>query len=140
MLEVEAQSVRRNQRSFLVNVLTKHGAKRGVQKMGRRVVAFGVATTVARHGGARRTKRHFPRTFPERSDASVDAANFIDLDGPVFSLNLTTIRDLTAGFHIERRLSQHHRDPSIRQILLRDYACLHIERIVSNELGAIALV
>src|SRR5690348_1595405 len=108
--------------------------------MRRRMIALRIPPGVARHRRARGTELHASCTLAECRDPTVDAPNFIDVNAPALALDFAFVRDLAARFDVERRLPQHHRHASIRQILLGDDLRSDIERIVADELGIMRLV
>src|ERR1700719_679585 len=116
-----------------MHVLAKNLSERRMQKVCRRVVALRVAPTIARNGRSRFPELHGTNGFSERRDASVDFADFVDIDAPSVALDLAAVGDLSARFGIKWRLAQDHGGATVRQILLGENGGGDVERVVAGE-------
>src|SRR5690606_26182280 len=111
MREVEAQSVRRDERALLLHVIAEHAAKRGVQQMRRgviepyRLTALPVERRVQLVADA-------DLAALDRADMPVGRAELLrvrDAKLGVLGAQRAGIADLTAAFRVERRAIQHDR-------------------------------
>src|SRR5688500_20223614 len=84
------------------------------------MVALGVATTVTWHRRARSAELHFPAHPAQRGDASIDFADFVDVDAPSLPHDLAMVRDLSARLSVKRCLAQDEGDAIIGEIALGD--------------------
>ena len=134
MREVEAQAIRRHQRSRLMHVLTQHLAKRGVQQMCCGVIPLDVATHDRRHAGVDLAERQVAGRLSEQHGAPVDLLHVLDDESPTFARDCTAIGHLTTRLRIERRVAQNQRRAPIVQSADRRHACRHLEHVVAHEL------
>src|ERR1700680_4509240 len=58
MSEIESQPIRVNERARLMHVLAKYLPERGMKKVCRRVIAFGIPASIARDGRPRLPELH----------------------------------------------------------------------------------
>ena len=140
MREIESQPVRRDERALLMDVLAQYLTKGRVQKVGRGVIPFRIATPVARDDGSRLPKVYFPGDFAERGDAAVDPAHFVDVDAPTFALNLAAIGDLATGLDVEWCFAQHYGDASIGKVSFGNDFSIYVEGIVADEHRRLAVL
>ena len=100
-------------RACLPDVIAEHLSERGVQQVGRRVVARGVLPVHGIDPTLHRVAlRHASLGHPAEVDyeAGHDGLRVGDLDPPVEAGNVARIADLAAPFRIERGLQQHDFD------------------------------
>src|ERR1700687_340488 len=116
-----------------MHVLAKHLSQRSVEQMRRGVIALGVAPTISRHGRPRFPKLYSAKDFSERGDASVDFADFVDVDAPSLALDLAAIGHLPARFDIKRRFTKDHGRTPVRQIPLCDYLGSDVQFVVAGK-------
>ena len=116
-----------------MNRLPQNLSERRVQQVRRRVIALGLASPLRRY-----PRRHAPKAkgSGERTDRrgpAVDLPYIVDFDAPAVAGDLSAIGDLTAGFRVEGRLSEQHRDASVRQMTHRRRLRLDLDRVVADE-------
>src|SRR6266853_5294011 len=101
MREIKAQPIRFDERSGLMHMLPKNLSERGVEQMRRSMIALGVAPTISRNGRPRFPKLHSAHGLSKRRDASVDFADFVDVDAPPFTPDLAPVRNLPARLGVK---------------------------------------
>src|SRR5882672_3360921 len=133
MREIKTQPVRLDERSGLMHMLPKNLSERSVEQMRRGMIALGVAATISRNGRPRFPELHSAHGFSQRRDASVDFADFVDVDAPSLTLDLAAVRDLAAGFRVEWRLPQDHCSAAVGQVLFGEDRGGDVKRVVAGE-------
>ena len=112
MREIEAQPVRRHQRTRLLHVRAQNVAQRRVHQVRRRVVAL-VALAPRGVGFRRHAIAHAQRLFGDHAmrdqsgDGIIRAAHLGQLQRVLVIPERADVGDLSAGFGIERRAVQH---------------------------------
>ena len=85
------------------------------------------------HDRSRLPELHFAGDFAERGDASVDFADFFDVDAPAFALDLAAVGDLAAGLDIEWRFTKDYGDAAVGEVVFGDDFGGDVEGIVAGE-------
>src|SRR5882672_5188251 len=131
--EIKTQPIRFDERSGLMHMLPKNLSQRGVEQMRRSMIALGIAATISRNGRPRFPKLHSAHGFSQRRDASVDLADFVDVDAPSLTLDLAAVRDLPARLRVEWRLAQDHCGAAVGQVLFGEDRGGDVKRVVAGE-------
>ncbi|CCZ49491.1 putative uncharacterized protein [Bacteroides sp. CAG:661] len=106
--EVEAQRVRRNQRTLLLHVVAQHGAQGLVQQVRTRVVGGAGGALVGVYAGHHRCVEVFGQLLGDMDGQVVLLLGVDDVDGLELTDQDARVAYLTAAFGVERRLVQHN--------------------------------
>jgi hypothetical protein len=131
--EIKSQPVRVDKRAGLMHLLAKNLPESGMEKVRGGVIALGVAAPIARDGRSRFPQLHDAGDFAKRGDASVDFADFVDVDTPPLTLDLAVVGDLPARLGVEWCLTQNYGHATIGQILFSEDGSADVERVVARE-------
>src|SRR5665213_2833497 len=108
MGEVEAQSVRRNERTRLVNVLAECLAQRCVQQVRRGVISLSVESCVTRYAGANGAPCDVAIGLTNRNWLSIELPHIVHDYAPPLTNNFAAVRYLSARLGVERRVPQQY--------------------------------
>jgi hypothetical protein len=98
-----------------------------------RVIPFRVAPPVAGHSRDDVAEVEGAGDSPDRRRPPFDLADFVDVDAPAFADDFSLIGDLAAGFGVERRFAQQHRDPPAVEMPNGRRLRFDLDRVVSDE-------
>jgi hypothetical protein len=133
MGEIESQTIGRDERARLVDVLAQHLPQSRVKKVRRSVIALGISATIAWDDRSRVSELDLARDLADRGDAAFYSADFVDVDAPSFAQNLPTVGDLPARLDVERCLAKDYGGASVWEITLGDHVGFDVERVVAGE-------
>ena len=133
MREVEAQPIRSDERTRLMDMLAEHLAECGVQQVRRGMIAFGVPTAVTGHAGAHHLELRSTSRAADRGHPPVHLAHLDHVHAPAAPDDLANVGHLSPRLSIERRLAQHHRDLPVLERAHRRDERLDLDLVVAHE-------